>query len=562
MFFNSLLAASAALVLSGVNAAPSVQSQARQAPAACEHGPNNRQCWGEYSTSTDYYNVVPDTGKTVEYWFELINGTAALDGVTKQVLTVNGTFPGPTITADWGDNVVVHLKNSLANNGTGLHFHGLRQNYTNMMDGVPSITQCAQAPGDTMTYRWRATQYGSTWYHSHFALQAWEGVLGAIVINGPATANYDHDMGHMFLNDWDHETPDVLYHSAQTQGPPALANGLINGMNVYENGGKRFEVSVFKDQSYRIRLVNGAIDTHFKFMIDNHNFTVISMDLVPIVPYETNMISIGMGQRYDIIVKMDQAPDNYWIRAIPQTFCSENENTDNIKAILRYDPTSTADPTTTEYTYVDSCDDEALSNLVPFFAQNAGDQDSTQDFGVTVGTSNNLFKWFMQGTTFEVEWENPTLLQLAGGVHANYTKNNHVITLDGKDEWVYWIIETTMTVPHPLHLHGHDFFILAQGTGTYDPATTTLQKVNPPRRDVAMLPAGGFVVMAFLTDNPGAWLMHCHIGWHASEGFAIQMVERVSEIPAITDFNSMNDVCNKWDSYVAVSGVEREDSGI
>jgi len=49
--------------------------------------------------------VVPDTGVTREFWFDIQNGTAALDGVERIVLTVNGTFPGPTIIADWGDTV-------------------------------------------------------------------------------------------------------------------------------------------------------------------------------------------------------------------------------------------------------------------------------------------------------------------------------------------------------------------------------------------------------------------------------------------------------------------------
>lgn len=72
------------------------------------------------------------------------------------------------------------------------------------MDGVPSITQCPIAPGDSYTYRWHANQYGTGWYHSHFYVQAWDGVFGGILINGPATANYDVDLGHLFLNDWYH----------------------------------------------------------------------------------------------------------------------------------------------------------------------------------------------------------------------------------------------------------------------------------------------------------------------------------------------------------------------
>ncbi|KAK7969183.1 hypothetical protein PG988_008256 [Apiospora saccharicola] len=54
----------------------------------------------------------------------------------------------------------------------------------------------------TFTYKWRATQYGFIWYHSHFALQAWQGLFGGTVIVGPATANYDTDLGLMLLNGW------------------------------------------------------------------------------------------------------------------------------------------------------------------------------------------------------------------------------------------------------------------------------------------------------------------------------------------------------------------------
>lgn len=104
--------------------------------------------------------------------------------------------------------------------------------------------------------------------------------------------------------------------------------------------------------------------------------------------------------------------------------------------------------------------------------------------------------------------------------------------------------------------------VLAQGSGTYTDGTTTLNLDNPPRRDTAMLPSSGYLVIAFLTDNPGAWLMHCHIAWHASEGLALQFVERISEIPALIDIDQMNSTCSNWDTYVAEDDVEQDDSGI
>lgn len=320
----------------------------------------------------------------------------------RNVLLVNGTFPGPTLFADWGDTVRVTLYNGLANNGTGLHFHGIRQNYTNQMDGVPSITQCAIAPEDTMVYEWRATQYGSTWYHSHFALQAWEGVLGGIIINGPATANYEVDSGMLFLNDWTHETVDYLYHSAQASGPPTLDNGLINGTNVYNETGSRFEMDFVAGTSYRLRLVNGAIDSMFKFSIDNHTMTVIAADLVPIVPYSADVISIGMGQRYDVIINATETTGDFWMRAIPQTSCSDNDNADNIRGIIRYDSSSTSDPTTTGYDYEDNCNDEAMGSLIPYLAIVAEEGALAEDSAVTVGKVNSLFKWYMNATSFAV----------------------------------------------------------------------------------------------------------------------------------------------------------------
>ncbi|PNH71988.1 hypothetical protein VD0001_g5571 [Verticillium dahliae] len=218
-------------------------------------------------------------------------------------MAVNGSIPGPTIFADWGDTVTVHVTNSLSTslNGTSIHFHGMRQNNTNQHDGVAAVTQCPVAVGESVTYTWKATQYGSSWYHSHFALQAYQGIFGGIIINGPASANYDEDLGVVFLNDWDHQTVDELYAVAQTNGPPMLDNGLINGTNVYGDDddasqtGNRLTIPFTTGTSYRMRLVNAAVDTHWKFSIDNHTLTVIAADLVPVEPYVTTMVDLTMG---------------------------------------------------------------------------------------------------------------------------------------------------------------------------------------------------------------------------------------------------------------------------
>ncbi|KAJ5777184.1 hypothetical protein N7520_000430 [Penicillium odoratum] len=550
----------------------SLTSRSLSASSACSgNTASTRNEWCQYDINTDYTTVVPETNVTREYYFNLEKVTVSPDGRSRMGLAINGSIPGPTIEANWGDWVVVHLTNSLpadVDNGTSIHFHGIRQLYTNQNDGVVSITQCPTAPNKTITYRWRAMQYGTTWYHSHIGLQAWEGLFGGIVIQGPASSNYDEDKGVIIMNDWDINTVDELFGTAQVDGPPTFDNALINGTNVFGSDGyanqtgTRFNTSFTEGTSYRLRLVNAACDTHFKFMIDNHTMTVIANDLVPITPYETNVLNIGMGQRYDVIVTANQASvaKNFWLRAIPQTACSENLSPQNIKGIVYYGD-SPSTPTTTEYDYTDSCDDEAMSDLTPIISETISTTPYYNESEPVSLAKNggNLYRWKLNSTSMHVDWTDPTLLEVYRD-HHSWANSSGVIELPRKNEWVYVVIETSLSVPHPIHLHGHDFYVMAQGTGTYDGEVTSL--ASPPKRDTAMLPADGHLVIAFKTDNPGAWLMHCHIGWHTEEGFAIQFVERYDEIRKLINYADLKKNCDSWDSYQTLRSVKEDDSGI
>jgi len=283
----------------------------------------------------------------------------------------NGTIPGPAIIADWGDNLIIHVTNNMEHNGTAIHWHGIRQLGSLEYDGVPGVTQCPIAPGTTYTYRFKATQYGSTWYHSHFITQYADGLLGPMIINGPATADYDEDLGMLFLSDWSHTPTSALWDSARRGGPPTLENGIINGTNTWDctgstdpncvGGGKKFETTFEAGKKYRIRLINSAVDGHFQFSIDGHSLTVIGMDLVPLIPYETDSVVISMGQRYDIIVEANAANADYWMRGGWISACQRNANSDEITGIVRYDANSTADPTTTSTVEVGSnCGDVSI----------------------------------------------------------------------------------------------------------------------------------------------------------------------------------------------------------
>ncbi|KAI0170078.1 multicopper oxidase-domain-containing protein [Pestalotiopsis sp. NC0098] len=92
---------------------------------------------------------------------------------------------------------------------------------------------------------------------------------------------------------------------------------------------------------------------------------------------------------------------------------------------------------------------------------------------------------------------------------------------------------------------------------------------NPERRDVAILPQSGYIAMAFQLDNPGAWIMHCHIAWHASSGLSMQFVESPDNIltsGAIggwdTDDQNGGSTCANWNSFIPNMPFEQDDSGI
>ncbi|KAK3324236.1 Cupredoxin [Cercophora scortea] len=537
--------------------------------ASCANTATSRNCWGNYSINDDVTYTWPSTGVTRSFTFNVQAKTLAPDGVSKQMMTVNGQYPGPTIEANWGDNISVKVCNQLTLNGTGIHFHGIRHLNTNYADGATAQTECSIAPGDCYTYNWKATQHGTSWYHSHYSLQYADGVHGPIVIHGPNTANWDIDLGPLVITDYYHQSAYALASSATTQTlgiPPVAVSGLINGKNTNLNTnlttvGSHYQMTFTKGKKHLIRLINTGSEVIFRFAIDNHKLTVVSVDLVPITPYATDTILIAVGQRYDVIVEADQAVGDYWARAIPMMSCfAVNLQAFDIRAIVRYDATSTADPTVNQsipHVMLDVCQDESLSNLVPYISHSVGPSAVSKDFNAVLLPSSNdgyALRWQVGSSQpYRPLKSNPVIKQIFANSTANITADLVPIDLTSLQgtNWVYIVVESLLPLPHPLHYHGHDNYILARGAGPFLSNVTTLQLANPPRRDTVNLPQTGFIVLGFKTDNPGSWLLHCHIQWHLHDGFGMSIVERPkSEIKAAYtnagQDTEMQRVCTNW----------------
>ncbi|KAK3393243.1 Cupredoxin [Podospora didyma] len=568
---SSLLAILVAGVSSFTAAAPVDEKR-----GYCENTPTSRGCWGDFKIDDDVTHSWPNTGVTRRFNFDVQLKTLAPDGVNKLMMTANGQYPGPTIEANWGDDVEVKVCNFLPLNGTGIHFHGVRQLNTNYADGTVSQTECPIAPGDCHTYRWKATQHGSSWYHSHYSIQYGDGLLGPIVIHGPSTSNWDIDLGPLLLTDYYHESVFDLAQRPIVKSlgiPPIAVNGLINGKNEFDNGGKRHELKFTKGKKHLLRLVNTGSEVIFRFGIDKHKMTVVAVDFVPIQPWETKTVLLAVGQRFDVIVEADQDIGDYWARGVPMLTCfAINLMAHDIRAIVRYNSASTADPTLTQsisWPMLDTCRDESLSSLVPYIPHDVGPSDITKDFDALLLPSANdslALRWQVGGPApYKPPKASPIAKQLfdfsgpsqdaADNITADFVPID-LTHLSGAN-WVYLVIESFLPLPHPLHLHGHDSYILARGAGLFLANAIEIQTANPPRRDTINLPSNGFVIVAFQTDNPGSWLFHCHIEWHLHDGFAMSIIERPeSEIKALYansgQESEMRRVCANW----AASGLE------
>ncbi|KAJ4398304.1 hypothetical protein N0V91_010280 [Didymella pomorum] len=197
-----------------------------------------------------------------------------------------------------------------------------------------------------------------------------------------------------------------MYDDAQDAingGPRTMDNGLINGKNTWgvqgtrNQNGERFELPVKFEpgKTYLLRLINGAIQSTYKFYIDGHELEVVNMDSTKIAPYKTNVVNIQIGQRYMVLVRASQPAGNYWMRADNQAPCSRTTQALDIKGIVHYqgaEDLSTV-PTTTAYNYTSECIDEPLASLVPMAKINAFSSDQRFTSDVTVrSNSENLFK--------------------------------------------------------------------------------------------------------------------------------------------------------------------------
>jgi len=197
----------------------------------------------------------------------------------------------------------------------------------------------------------------------------------------------------------------------------------------------------------------------------------MGIDFVPIHPYTTHVLKIGIGQRYDVVIEANQPISTYWMRvdALDLSVApgqappcgASNKMANHTMAIVSYigapNTTTSADPTTNPYVHDTVCEDEPYDLLIPWLAKNAGAVGETvsKELVITQDSSTKIYRWYLSGTTFQMDYAHPSLLSM-------YNNNTAyagplALNVDTPGEWVYIIIETPVALSHPIHLHGVSF---------------------------------------------------------------------------------------------------------
>lgn len=400
-----------------------------------------------------------------------------------------------------------------------------------------------------------------------------------MVVYGPRNAPYDIDLGPILISDWYHKeyfklVTDVM--KPNNPVPPFSDNNLINGKGTFDcskttspctpNAG----VSKFMftpGKTHRLRLINSGSEGTQQFSIDGHNLTIIANDFVPVKPYTVQSVTLGVGQRTDVLVRADNknATAAYWMRS--KMVCSATSQPLALAAIYYKGANTNSVPTTTPATIPDQCLNDDLALTTPFYPFGASTNPATTrtiDIAFGQNASGNWL-WSMDGSSFRANFNNPILLLANQGNTSYPTHPEWNVYNFGSNSSIRIIVRNNFFIPHPMHLHGHNFFVLAAGSGTWD---GTIQNAkNPQRRDVQIIPAQsssgpGYLVLQFNADNPGVWPLHCHIAWHVSTGLYVNILERPDDIKKKRIPSIMAQTCRDWAKFTDTTVVAQIDSGL
>ncbi|TVU00777.1 hypothetical protein EJB05_53767, partial [Eragrostis curvula] len=355
----------------------------------------------------------------------------------------------------------------------------------------------------------------------------------------------------------------------------------LNSKGVAEDG---YVLDVEPGKTYLLHIINAALFSEYYIKIAGHKFTLVSADANYVNPYTTDTIAIAPGETMDALVIADAPIGRYYMVALPSQAPPPDTQTPEYvtRGMVQYSTVllnSSRDDvpempdnhdTITSFHFhgnltsllhrqnsppVPKEADESLFIVLSLgsICRNGGHSCKRGDSGeiILVANMNNVSFHLPPETATPILEEHyyhngmdNTLQELANGPPVTFNFTDRDLIPFGPKEMqleptsraklvrrfkqgstVDVVFQSTGMLQgdsNPMHLHGHDMFVLAHGLGNFNPTrdVATYNLVNPPRKNTVLVPNLGWAAVRFVADNPGAWFMHCHYEFHLSMGMS------------------------------------------
>ena len=457
--------------------------------------------WAPARAETLAPPAVPQTGNSIAADFDVAERQVALPcfgGKTLPLWTFNDTVgndtPGfPTVRMKLGDRLDVRLKNSLTRPGEDLtiHWHGLR--IANGQDGVAYMTQAPVPPGGQGSYSFVPPDTGTFFFHTHCnsVEHFGRGLIGVLIVEGDETQTADADIV-LAMKDW-RIGPDGAFLPFTTADGPAKSGtpGTVRSVN----GAVKPVIKVAAGADIRLRLLNVDPTRIGDVGLDGAQAYIIAVDGNACVPIALESWRFGPAQRLDILMR---SPADGGTVKLLDYFAAEPIVLAEFVSQGAVKRNNVFNPHALRASRAPAADLKVAQRLTFELGSTASGEAIGAlgaASGIEVGSlclSKRTF-WAINKQSWastDHSDAGPALAELKLGASYIFAFKNQ------------------SAHPHPIHIHGHTFEVLSSSS----------RKMPPHRADTVLVLPRETVEVAFVADNPGRWMLHCHILEHQETG--------------------------------------------
>lgn len=398
----------------------------------------------------------------------------------------DGSLPGPVIRLPQGGRLQRQLVNAL-DQATSVHWHGIR--IDNAMDGVPGLTQQAVALGESFDFDFVVPDAGTYWYHAHE--RSWEqvarGLYGALIVEEADGPDVDREEV-LILDDWrlDPETAQIApdFTNAHDRSHAGRLGNFIT-----TNGTSEYTVKVRKNERLRLRLINASNARIFELGLADMEGWVVALDGMPLVAPQraSETLLLGPGQRADLLVDVtaETGETAHLVHFDGEGYSQVEFQVTGVATTAR----RAAPPPLPPNHHPEGPDLVAARRLR--LVMSGGAMGRMQS--AVLDGERRSFRELAASGHF---WSFNDMVGMTETPLADLSRNEPVR--------IEIVNETAF--PHAMHLHGMHFREVRDGA------------LTGPMRDTLMVFRGETREIAFVADNPGDWMFHCHMLTHAASG--------------------------------------------